>query len=138
MEVRQKVQQLLALAVQSDGEEARTAAVLAARLIVEHKLLDTREPPTEKLLANIEGLLGSFLQLAWEHRDDEDYLLTVPLLIDAAIRDGHLDRRDRERAQRLLGRRVAQERKRGVLQSIRGRYGGYRMAPGVRRSHHAV
>jgi hypothetical protein len=78
------------------------------------------------------------LQLAWEHREDEEYLLTVPLLIDAAIREGHLDRRDRERALRLLGRRVAQERKRGVLQSIRGRYGGYRMAPGVRRSHNGL
>lgn len=141
-----RVHKLLALATGSvGGEEARTAAVVAARLIVQHNLIqapsveprviEVREPGMrehEELRPLIRELLKVFLDLAWQERKN-DSLVTVPLVIDWAIDQELLRQSERERAMGMLGNLVHQERKRGVVVSIRGRYGGYRMAPGVRR-----
>lgn len=121
------------MAVKGEGEEARTAATLAAKLIIEHDLLV--RPTSPEFTRTIEALRQGFLNLAWQHRGDDDYLLTVPLMVEAAIEDGVLTPEDREKAIRCLGRRIRSDRSKGILQSVRGRYGGYRMAPGVMRSH---
>lgn len=140
--VLDRVHKLLALATGSvGGEEARTAAVVAARLIVEHNLIQARPADVaeqgmrehEELRPIIRDLLTVFLDLAWQERKSEG-LVTVPIIIDWAIEKEALRRSERERAMGMLANLVNQERKRGVIVSVRGRYGGYRMAPGVRRS----
>lgn len=137
--VLDRVHKLLALATGSvGGEEARTAAVVAARLIVEHNLIkpsDVAEQGMrehEELRPIIHDLLAVFLDLAWQERNS-DALVSVPIIIDWAIEKEALRGSERERAMGMLANLVNQERKRGVIVSIRGRYGGYRMAPGVRR-----
>jgi hypothetical protein len=140
-----KVHKLLALATgTAGGEEARTAAVIAVSLIVQHNLLGPRPEslPPEPMLEEprdhaelrpiIDHLLGVFLDLAWKERRSAN-LVTVPLIIDHAIETGDLFRVERERAMGMLANLVNREKKRKVLVSVRGRYGGYRMAQGVRR-----
>lgn len=139
--VLDRVHKLLALATGSvGGEEARTAAVVAARLIIENNLIPVRPSDVaeqgmrehEELRPIIRDLLAVFLDLAWKERKS-DALVTVPIVIDWAIEKEALRRSERERAMGMLANLVNQERKRGVIVSVRGRYGGYRMAPGVRR-----
>ena len=136
-QIIEKVHKLLAMATRGEGEEARTAALIAAKFIVEHNLLGVPETPrpTSDLRDTVQELLQSFLHLAWANRRKKDYLLTVPMVVDAAILEGSVRRSEREKVLVLLGNRVIEERKRGVLVSVRGRYGGYRMAQGVTRSH---
>ena len=142
--VLDRVHKLLALATGSvGGEEARTAAVVAARLIIENNLLQAQpvEVPEqghevrehEELRPIIRDLLDVFLDLAWQERKN-DSLVTVPIVVDWAIEKEALRRSERERAMGMLANLVNQERRKGVIVSVRGRYGGYRMAPGVRRS----
>lgn len=136
--ILEKVSKLLTMATRGEGEEARTAALIAARLIVENNLLaPVYEPPRTavELKDVVDELLRAFLALAWEARKDKERLVTVPGVVDAAIGEGMLRRSEREKVLNLLGSRVIEERKRGVLVSVRGRNGGYRMAHGVTRSH---
>ena len=139
-----KVQRLLALATgATGGEEARTAAIVAARLIVEHNLLGAtkaavaaRPRPHDELRSVIHTLLQTFIDVAWRERRT-DNLVTVPVVVDHAIQNGDLHVCERERAMAMLANLVNQEKRRGVLVSVRGRYGGYRLASGVRRGRAA-
>lgn len=137
-----KVQRLLALATGvAGGEEARTAAIVAARLIVEHDLLGATKAavaarPHDELRSIIHSLLQVFVDVAWRERRT-DNLVTVPDVVGHAIQHGDLHVCERERAIAMLANLVNQEKRRGVLVSVRGRYGGYRLASGVRRGRAA-
>lgn len=133
-----KVQKLLSLATRGDGEEARTAALIAARLIVEHGMVGTARVEEcrscDELRETVQRLLASFMNAAWEGRR-KGHLVTVPLIVDLAIQEGALRPSERAQGINMLANLVNQQKKRGVLVSVRGRYGGYRLAAGVRRSH---
>lgn len=138
----EKIRKLLVMATRGTQEEARTAAVIAAQMILDHDLLHPAPPPVEPPLPEprtpdqlrpiIDLLLEVFLAAAWEHRNT-DRILRVPDIVDFGIGQKWLTRLERERANCLLSNRLTEERKKGVVVTIRGRYGGYRMAPKVRR-----
>lgn len=146
---RSKVSKLLSLATGAvGGEEARTAAFVAARLIVEYDLLappppvvPTVEAPVEpvpeprthdELRPLIQNLLEVMLDLIWQERNN-DTVVTVPIVVDWAVETEILYPYERKRGLVMLTRLVQRKRRQGVIVSLRGRYGGYRMAPGVRR-----
>ena len=131
--VKTKVLRLLTLAVNGDGEENRTAAMTAARLIMTHQLIRDEEQ-AEALREIVKALHRTFLALAWERRD-EDANLSVSMVVDAGINAGLLQAQDRKQAIRSLRRSLQIERKKGVLISLRGKHGGFRMAANVVRSH---
>jgi len=132
--VEDKVLRLLNLAVRGEGEESRTAALAAAKLIVANRLIRSKESDQE-IHDVARSLYRSFMAIAWEKRNDLDYLLTVPMVVEAGLNANLFRPEDRKQITRIVSRLVLQERKKGVLLSTRGRYGGYRMASRVVRSH---
>jgi hypothetical protein len=132
--VLERVHKLLTLATGSaGGEEARTAAMQAARLIVQHGLIVAEAPPrsNDELRPIVEQLLDVLLDVAWRERENES-LVAVADIVDHAISSGDLQMNERTRAMTMLSNLAARERKRGVLVGYPGRNGGYHIATNVR------
>lgn len=138
--VLDKVNKLLSLATGSvGGEEARTAALLAARLIVSNKLLThphaatpAEKPPAaarspKELRPIVNRLLRDLISVAEAERES-GALITVANVIDWAVETELLSESERSKSTMMLANLARQERRKGVLSSIRGRNGGYKIA----------
>jgi hypothetical protein len=133
-----KVQKLLVLATnQREGEEpsheARTAAMMAAQLIVKHGLIRNAVRPREELLAVAEDLAQGLLDAVWNQRRT-DNLIRVKDIIDAALRGGVIHSDERRVMQNMVAIKVRTLRYKGLVVGVRGPNGGYKLAPGVRRA----
>lgn len=132
--VGEKVLKLLTLAVGGGGEEERTAAHLAARLIMQHGLLSSGPQPRSRaeLLPISHGLAADLVDLAWNLRRSTD-TIQVCMAVQTALTQGLITEVERHIVRVQIAARMRAYRAQGVLVGARGPHGGYRMAPGVRR-----
>lgn len=133
-EAYEKVRKLLTLATKGTGEESRTAAHVAAKLIVEYQLLDDAGAPARthsELRVISQRLLSAFLDKAWQNRKNKSFLLNVRQAVDEAVQQQVIRSNERAKLEKMLSSLVTRERQRGVLVGVRGRSGGYRLAPNV-------
>ena len=132
----EKVHKLLTLAVgeATPEQEARTAALLAARMIMEHGLLSFAVPRDRRTLLDIaEELSQRLLDVAWGYRRKPEQFVQVGDVVGSAIKSGIITEVERKVVHEMLGNKVRYLRLKGVLVGQRGPYGGFRIAPGVRR-----
>lgn len=124
---------MLATGKTTPGEEARTAAILAANLILEHKLLSFVIPRDRKTLLNIaEDLATGLLDYAWDIRRKNE-LVQVGDVIECAIKNEVITEIERKIVHEMVGNKVRHLRRKGILVGTRGPYGGFKLAPGIRR-----
>jgi hypothetical protein len=142
--VAEKVLKLLTLAVGGDGQEERTAAHLAARLIMKHGLLGLSGAPQlpaarsrAELLPISKALAEQLLDAAWAMRRSDDSI-QVDMAVKLAVTRGDITEAERHIVRSQVATRMRAYRAQGVLVGERGPRGGYRMAPGVRRKSSAA
>lgn len=137
-EVRSKVQKLLALATDGAGDESRTAAWIAAKLIVQHQLLDNAPSSQARGKNDLHDVAKKLLQVlldaAWKNRKNPNHFVTVADIIALALRENIIREHEQQVVRVKLGALAAKERDRGILIGKRGRNGGYHLAPNVTRS----
>lgn len=123
----------MALAATGDGEEQRTAALLAVRMIHEHRLLDALTAPVRShaaLRGIARDLALRLVAVAYAERRSQA-AIAASRIVDEAIAKGALSRAERERGIAMLSALGARLVKGAILVGVRGRAGGYRLAPGV-------
>lgn len=120
----------MALALGGEGEEARTAAVQAVRLIEKHGLLADGMRPRKEILAVADDLSDELIRIAYEFKGD---WVQVADVVRGAIKIGTVRPSEFKLVCDLLRIRARRLRDKGVLVGRAGAGGGYAMPADVRR-----
>jgi hypothetical protein len=113
-------------------EESRTCAVIAVRLINEHKLLiENLEPDRKKLHQMANKAIGLWLATLWENRRKRGDFVPVRLALD--LLQPPPDPSLRKDLHILIRRRASALRVEGFLIAQKGKTGGFKLAPGIAR-----
>ena len=130
-----RARKLVALACSGEGEEQRSAALIAVRYIAEHGLLGRASEPMRshaELRPIIYRIMDAFVARAWEQRR-RGPVLSLAAILDEAIAAGGLRAAERERALGMLSALASRLAREGILVGTRGRGGGYRLGQNVKR-----
>ena len=130
-----RARKLVALACSGEGEEQRSAALIAVRYIAEHGLLGRAAEPMRshaELRPVIRLVMEHLFERLWEGRR-HGLSISATAMVDEAIQAGGLRPTERERGIAMVSALAARMVRDGLLEGVRGRTGGYRLGAGVRR-----
>lgn len=130
-----RARKLVALACAGEGEEQRTAALIAVRYIAEHELLGRAGEPVRshaELRPVIHVTMDQLFGRLWDGRK-AGLSISAATMVDEAIQAGGLRPTERERAIAMVSALAARMVRDGLLEGVRGRAGGYRLGANVRR-----
>lgn len=126
-----KVQHLMALATDNgaSSEEARTAAVLAIRLIRENNLLAAKKQPYEQLAEireSAEQEAADFIKILKKKARKKQYpLLSAAQIVNMAVEMGEISPEEKDYFLKYFRKALRYYIDQGILGSIRGCEGGY-------------